>query len=216
VKAAVFMITRLKQLAANPVNKTRLLMISNSGWGDRKKINELVSVAFNGTVQNLYRNKNSVGNTDPSSGGDGGHPVNGRGGGQGSGKNHQTTAEHHDHYRLTAESKFVLAPSGLGFDSYRLWETLILGSIPIVESNTGFDRTYSSLPVLVVRNYSDVNPGLLNKAYPCFVKHAADFHYQHLTQRYWMELLRRAIVTGTVDHITREHPQRNRYCDFLS
>ena len=38
-----------------------------------------------------------------------------------------------DHYRDIAESEFVLCPSGLGFDTYRLWETLILGSIPIVE-----------------------------------------------------------------------------------
>jgi hypothetical protein len=39
----------------------------------------------------------------------------------------------HLHYLDIAQSKFVLCPSGLGFDTYRLWETIILGSIPIVE-----------------------------------------------------------------------------------
>jgi hypothetical protein len=61
-----------------------------------------------------------------------------------------------DHYRQVAESLFVLCPSGLGFDTYRLWETIMLGSIPIVESNKGFDRTYVNLPVLVVNNFTDL------------------------------------------------------------
>lgn len=38
-----------------------------------------------------------------------------------------------DHYLQAAQSRFVLCPSGLGFDTYRLWETLLLGAIPIVE-----------------------------------------------------------------------------------
>jgi len=42
-----------------------------------------------------------------------------------------------DHLEETAQSKFILCPSGLGMDSYRIWESLILGAIPIVESNAG-------------------------------------------------------------------------------
>ena len=60
-------------------------------------------------------------------------------------------------YEQIAKAKFVLCPSGIGMDSFRIWESLMLGSIPIVESNAGLDRTYSNLPVLVVANYSQVN-----------------------------------------------------------
>jgi hypothetical protein len=60
------------------------------------------------------------------------------------------------HHLQIASSKFVLCPSGLSMDSYRIWETLALGAIPVVESNPGLDRTYYSLPVLVVRNFSQV------------------------------------------------------------
>ena len=104
---------------------------------------------------------------------------------------------------------------GLGFDTYRLWETLLLGSIPIVESNAGLDRTYSNLPVLVVHNYTHLTPVLLDTAYKCFVKHAHLYNYHHLTEKYWMELVRTAVRTGLHDHISMQHPFRNKYCDFL-
>jgi len=120
-----------------------------------------------------------------------------------------------DHHFAAAQAQFVLCPSGLGFDTYRLWETLLVGSIPVVESNPGLDRTYSNLPVLVVRNYSDLTPALLQRAYPCFVRHAHQYNYKHLTQAYWLNLIDVAIATGRVVHVTREHPFRNKYCDFL-
>jgi hypothetical protein len=120
-----------------------------------------------------------------------------------------------DHYRNLAESIYVLCPSGLGFDTYRLWESLLLGSIPIVESNAGFDRSYANLPVLVVRNYSDVNPKLLRDAYPCFETHVKQYRYQHLTKSYWMALVRLAIETGDIHHVSENHPYRNPYCNYL-
>lgn len=48
-----------------------------------------------------------------------------------------------DFYEETASSKFVLCPSGLGMDSYRIWESLLLGAIPIVESNAGSSWLYT-------------------------------------------------------------------------
>lgn len=120
-----------------------------------------------------------------------------------------------DHHFASASARFVLCPSGLGFDTYRLWETLLIGSIPIVESNAGFDRTYSNLPVLVVRNFGDVTPQLLRRAYPCFVRHAHLYNYRHLTESYWLDLVFTAVRTGSNAHVTRQHPFRNKYCDFL-
>ena len=39
------------------LQKTRILVINNSGWGDRTAVNEHVSRAFNYTVFNSYSNK---------------------------------------------------------------------------------------------------------------------------------------------------------------
>eukprot|EP01032_Pedospumella_encystans_P012554 gene12554-14518_t len=183
MKAKQAMLTKGIKLLSKPYKKNTVLRINNSGWGDRTKINALVSKAFNNTIQNTY----SVGKGGPAV----------------------------DHHLAAAQAQFVLCPSGLGFDTYRLWETLLVGSIPVVESNPGLDRTYSNLPVLVVRNYSDLTPELLQRAYPCFLRHAHQYNYKHLTQSYWLNLIDVAIVTGKVDHVTREQPFRNKYCDFL-
>ena len=91
-------------------------------------------------------------------------------------------------------SKFVLCPSGLSMDSYRIWEVLLLGSVPVVESNAGgLDRAYSSLPVMVVRNFSVLTPALLTGAYPCFVRHARQFKFEHLTEEYWVRAVQLAV-----------------------
>ena len=93
VKGGPKLYKRMKQIIQKKGNqrKTKLLVINNSGWGDRTKINAQVIEAFNHTVSNSYK---------------------------------QNNGEFVDHYEETAMAKFVLCPSGLGMDSYRLWETV--------------------------------------------------------------------------------------------
>ena len=55
-----------------------------------------------------------------------------------------------------ARAKFVLCPSGMGWDTYRHWEVLLMGSIPVMESSPGFDRTFTDLPVLIVSSFDKV------------------------------------------------------------
>lgn len=119
-------------------------------------------------------------------------------------------------HKTIRQAKFVLCPAGLSADSYRIWETLLLGSIPIVESNpSGLDRTYSSLPVLVVKNFSQITPTFLEKAYPCFVDHAALFKYEQLRASYWLNLTAWTARTGSIQQMTEGHPFRNSYCNFV-
>ena len=108
-------------------------------------------------------------------------------------------------------------PSGMGFDTFRLWETLSLGAIPIVESNVaGMDRTYGSLPV-VVQDFRDVTESLLHEAYACFRRHAREgaFLYRHLTMSYWRDVLLEVQRTGDTAMYNNEHPTANKYCNFL-
>lgn len=162
-------------------NKTRLLVINNSGWKHRSPLNRMIIKAFNNTIKNEYTTQKVPGAPDWR------HP-----------------------------SKFVLCPPGFSFDSFRIWETLLMGSIPIVESNpTGLDRTFSTLPVLVVSSYSVITPEFLEEAYRCFVRHADKFNYRLLKASYWRELVKVTMRTGTVERINQNHPFQNRYCNYL-
>jgi len=107
----------------------------------------------------------------------------------------------------------LLCPSGQEFDTSRL----LLGAIPIVESNPGLDRTYSDLPVLIVSNFSQVTPQLLNIAYKCFISHAHLFNYQQLSEKYWLDVIKITIELGHQrgSNLNRHHPFRNKYCDFI-
>jgi hypothetical protein len=55
---------------------------------------------------------------------------------------------------------FVLSPFGNGMDCHRTWEALLCGCIPIVRSSV-FDELFEGLPVLIVKNWSDVSLDLL-------------------------------------------------------
>ena len=69
-------------------------------------------------------------------------------------------------YGQILTSKFVLCPPGLGPDSYRLWEVLYLGAIPIIErTQGGWDDLLVDLPVLLVDSYDEITPEFLRERY---------------------------------------------------
>lgn len=70
-----------------------------------------------------------------------------------------------DFYIVTARSYAVLAMPGLGYDTYRLWESLALGSMPVLERGTGLDRSLYRLPALLVDDFADLTPYLVRQAY---------------------------------------------------
>lgn len=90
-----------------------------------------------------------------------------------------------DYFNAIACAKFVLCPSGFGWDTYRIWETLLLGSIPIVEYSAGWHTVLDDLPVLFVDNFDAVTPVLLDSAYPRIVAQSAHFNYAKLTTAWW-------------------------------
>ncbi|MBI3508307.1 MAG: hypothetical protein HY069_01540 [Chlamydiia bacterium] len=81
-----------------------------------------------------------------------------------------------------ASSKFVLAPRGAGLDTYRLWEALYVGSIPIVKTSS-LDLLYEGLPVLIVQDWSEVTESFLEEKYREFV--AREFCWEKLDMAYW-------------------------------
>jgi hypothetical protein len=61
--------------------------------------------------------------------------------------------------------KYVISPHGNGLDCHRTWEALILGCIPILKTSK-LDPMFEGLPVLIVKNWSDVTQELLNTFVP--------------------------------------------------
>lgn len=73
-----------------------------------------------------------------------------------------------------AEWMFTLSPEGVGLDCHRTWETLALGSIPIVR-RTPLAPLFDGLPVLVVDDWSQVNRPLLDTCAQAFLGRSFDF-----------------------------------------
>jgi hypothetical protein len=82
---------------------------------------------------------------------------------------------------------FVLSPHGNGLDCHRTWESLILGSIPIVKKSQ-LDELYVDLPVLIVNEWSDLTQELLDETIITFKN--KKFNYNKLTLKYWTEKIK--------------------------
>ena len=63
-------------------------------------------------------------------------------------------------WKVMKEYAYVLSPFGNGMDCHRTWEALLCGCIPIVRSSV-FDELFAGLPVLIVKNWSDISLELL-------------------------------------------------------
>jgi hypothetical protein len=79
---------------------------------------------------------------------------------------------------------FSLSPWGNGPDCHRHWELLCLGCIPIIKS-FGNNKMFEDLPVLIVKEYSDVTQQLLDETLTRF--RVTNFNYNKLLLRYWVD-----------------------------
>jgi hypothetical protein len=82
---------------------------------------------------------------------------------------------------------FVLSPFGNGMDCHRTWETLCLGSIPIIRANN-FKELFEDLPVLIVNDWSEINQDLLNNTIIKFKN--THFNYDKLKLDYWINKIK--------------------------
>jgi len=62
------------------------------------------------------------------------------------------------------QHKYILCPPGNGIDTHRLWETLYLGSIPVVEENQ-FNNYYKNLPIITYKNLEELSLESLNSKF---------------------------------------------------
>jgi hypothetical protein len=92
----------------------------------------------------------------------------------------------HTYLYKTRVSKFTVSPRGNGIDCHRVWESMLVGTIPILKTSP-LDPLYRDLPVLIVNQWEEVTESFL------------ETQYQHLTTQsykldklyadYWLKLI---------------------------
>jgi len=83
---------------------------------------------------------------------------------------------------------FVICPFGDGLDTHRLWETLILGCIPIIKTS-GLDPLFEDLNVCIITDWSELNNDFLLD----FVLkqiNSKKINSKKLTLEYWNNLIK--------------------------
>ena len=85
---------------------------------------------------------------------------------------------------------FVLCPRGNGVDTHRLWETLYMGSIPIVKKDVAFDE-FQDLPICFINRWEDVTLDFLNKESQRIL--STSWNMNKLDMSYWIQKIKESL-----------------------
>lgn len=80
------------------------------------------------------------------------------------------------------DHRFVLCPRGNGLDTHRLWEAIYSRTIPITQYEDGH-RNFTDLPILFIRDWSEVTEDLLHKKYEEFL--SREWDYSKIKASWW-------------------------------
>ena len=103
------------------------------------------------------------------------------------------TKSFENYYDEMQRSKFIMAPGGLGFDCYRHWEALYMGTIPVMEHlnrTDGWFRTFDDLPVAWIDSFENLTPEFLEREYARITGNARSYKYEKLTKKYWVDFIK--------------------------
>lgn len=97
--------------------------------------------------------------------------------------------DYEDFCRLLKSHYFSFCPQGNGFDSYRVWESLACGAIPIMKESPFtlvLYKHYPNLPIIYIRDYSDLFeliPALSKEMYESIISQS---DCSVMTREYWI------------------------------
>lgn len=118
------------------------------------------------------------------------------------------------YYNKIGSVKFGLSLPGFGYDCFRLWELMTMGSIAVIEKGVGMDRMLWRLPALLVEDFDSITPKMLREAYVEAMYRADEFEYHRLTQEFWYGFLYNVSTTMKVDTILNTFPMQAEDPDF--
>lgn len=85
-----------------------------------------------------------------------------------------------------SHSKFVLSPRGNGLDCHRTWETLYMGSIPIMISST-IDPLFEGLPVILIKDWNEVTQEFLETKWE--EMSCTNYQFDRMYADYWLKMI---------------------------
>ena len=91
----------------------------------------------------------------------------------------------YNYYNKLVSSKFIICPRGCGIDTYRMWDAIYMGCIPIVEKYEGYNDM-TDLPILFVNGPSDylkLTKEYLETEYDKIINNK--YNYNKLHFKYW-------------------------------
>lgn len=90
-------------------------------------------------------------------------------------------------YFKLSQSKFMICPRGAGIDTYRMWDCIYFGCIPIIVKYDGY-KEFEDLPILFVEKYQDyyeLTEEYLNDKW--FEMINKNYNYDKIKIDYWKE-----------------------------
>lgn len=86
---------------------------------------------------------------------------------------------------ILSQHKFCISPPGNGVDCHRIWESIYVGCIPIVEKNDILYNYFNTLPILWIKDYSIITTDYLNNEYNRIKN--TNFNLEKSTLKYWID-----------------------------
>lgn len=114
------------------------------------------------------------------------------------GKFRQYAISREEFFHRLGDSKFAICPRGNGIDTFRVWDCLALGVVPIVVREAAFHAELSDLPVLFlddISEFSKLTSDHLEQTYQRMLDQS--WNYEKLTLSFWfrkIEDLRRRLL----------------------
>jgi len=85
------------------------------------------------------------------------------------------------------QHRFTLSPFGNSKDCHRIWEALLLGSIPVMKHSL-LDPLFDGLPVILIDDWSEVTQQLLTTKYQEII--ASSYKHERMYADYWIHMIK--------------------------
>ena len=112
---------------------------------------------------------------------------------------------HEEYFKRLAMSRFAICPRGNAIETFRMWDCLYLGTIPIVVKEAFFHEQLEDLPILFldkVSDFKELSGDFLEKTYNEML--LKDYNFEKLTLNYWLSPLKNhelSLATEVTAHI---------------
>jgi hypothetical protein len=93
-----------------------------------------------------------------------------------------------DNLKIVQKHKYVLESFGRCYDGYRPWESILVGTIPIVFSSP-INEIYNDLPILIIDSFDKLNEEYLEEQYKILINRD-DYNFDKLYMKYWINLIK--------------------------